>query len=96
MNNNDLIYRSDGINSFYDEICDICADIAAEKIRAIPAVPQPRKGKWVQSDLDSEFVTCSYCKEHEIEGRRAFRPDYAETMNFCPNCGADMRERSEE
>lgn len=54
------------------------------------------KGKWVQSDLDCEFVTCSYCKEHEIEGRRAFRPDYADTMNFCMICGADMRERSEE
>lgn len=38
MNNNDLIYRNDAINSFFNEICDMCADIAAEKISAIPAV----------------------------------------------------------
>lgn len=36
--NNDLIYRGDAIRSFSDEICDMCADIAAEKINAIPAV----------------------------------------------------------
>lgn len=36
--NNDLTRRSDAINSSYDEICDMCAEIAAERIDAIPPV----------------------------------------------------------
>lgn len=38
MNKNDLIYRDAAIDSFVDEICDMCSEIAAERINAIPPV----------------------------------------------------------
>ncbi|MCR5160219.1 MAG: hypothetical protein K6C06_00455 [Lachnospiraceae bacterium] len=55
-----------------------------------------KRGRWIQSDMDDGFVTCSYCKEHRLDGRMALRPDYATGLNFCSNCGADMRKGKEE
>lgn len=50
-------------------------------------------GKWVDA-LDTaggEYYRCSECGSY-IE-KTYFANDYM--VNFCPNCGADMRERSE-
>ena len=41
------------------------------------------QGKWIESDVpESILVKCSICGFH----------CGAITYNFCPNCGADMRE----
>ena len=47
------------------------------------------RGKWidaVQSCHDSPHVKCSVCGEYYWR--------YFNKFNFCPNCGADMREES--
>lgn len=60
-------------------------------IDAIPAadVRPVVRGKWVdavQSCHDSPHVRCSMCGEYYWR--------YFNKFNFCPNCGADMREES--
>ena len=54
-----------------------------------PAQPEPKRGKWIyKTDLitvPTGYWECSECKE----GRLLYE------ANFCPNCGADMREETE-
>ena len=60
--------------------------IAIEKICEAPTIePERKKGKW--EPFDFPWFRCSECgaeRENEI---------FME--NFCPNCGADMREANE-
>ena len=54
-------------------------------IDSIPAVRKYERphGKWIESDVpESVLVKCSVC---------GFNCG-AYTFNYCPNCGADMRE----
>ena len=52
---------------------------------------EPKKGKWTAVFIDYTDGTigsrceCPFCKEQQLTW-----------TNYCPNCGADMRERSEE
>lgn len=62
-----------------------------ERLKRIPAadVRPVVRGKWVdavQSCHDSPHVRCSMCGEYYWR--------YFNKFNFCPNCGADMREES--
>lgn len=85
------------------DCCAVCADIECcdyakgsyggckeiEGIRAIPAadVKLVVRGKWkdaVQGAHDSPHVRCSICGEYFWR--------YFRDFDFCPNCGADMRE----
>lgn len=46
--------------------------------------PEPKKGRWMLRNADSGFHTdcvCSECKSRHAIG-----------WNFCPNCGASMKE----
>lgn len=63
----------------------------AETVRmAIKALEQePRKGHW---EHDRVNVRCSNCGRGYKD---AFGRTSAITYNFCPNCGADMREVEE-
>ena len=54
-----------------------------------PTVEQ-KQGKWIQAELDKDFVVCSVCKNEGNKHCRAYRPDYASWLNYCPNCGARM------
>lgn len=63
----------------------------AENIRLIPAadVRENKRGRWkdaMQSCHDSPHVKCSVCGEYYWR--------YFKKFNYCPNCGADMREES--
>ena len=61
---------------------------AADRIPAADVRPVVR-GKWkdaMQSCHDSPHVKCSVCGEYYWR--------YFKKFNFCPNCGADMREES--
>lgn len=64
-----------------------------ELIKAIPAVdvrPVVR-GKWIWfGDCSNEGLYCSVCKNKIHEARNPKK----KLSNFCPNCGADMREES--
>ena len=46
---------------------------------------EPRKGHWIPYLKEGLIVKCSECKSRYTLG-----------YNFCPNCGADMREEVEE
>lgn len=66
--------------------------LIVERMQKIPAadVVKRKKGKWETAYLDHEAFgvrpTVWYCSEcHQITTFRTF---------FCPNCGADLREKS--
>lgn len=70
----------------------INADEIAEQIKKIPSadVAPVRHGVWIPTPCpgieNAYLVVCSKCKA-EIYVSNDFNPS-----NFCPNCGADMRE----
>lgn len=63
-------------------------------------VQEPKRGKWIKRKdaMGKDFYICSNC-ETEVLWRDVrgvlLRVDM-QNANFCPNCGADMMERSEE
>ena len=63
------------------------SDIDRQTILGLPsAEPERKKGKWLTVDAGYyDYVKCSQCGETLVWGK-----------NFCPNCGADMREGEEE
>jgi Zn finger protein HypA/HybF involved in hydrogenase expression len=66
------------------------------------AIEALSKGHWIEKEVfdnqDSEVIEsyqsarCSHCGKYHTTPYSYFFDNY----NFCPNCGADMRERSEE
>lgn len=59
--------------------CDKCSDYMEKRPH----------GKWVPSPITCEDFVCSEC------GAGCWYYDvskYVKTSNFCPNCGADMRD----
>ena len=87
---------------------DVCADDAEEilaiskgfalainYIKTIPAadVVKRRRGKWITSmgliDVHHRVCKCDQCGNSIISLRRL-------VVNFCPNCGADMREEDDD
>ena len=56
------------------------------------------RGKWIQTTQllgwrDEECAVCSVCGEDFVLDEWAM-DEFTNLMNFCPNCGADMREES--
>lgn len=102
----DLIYRSDAIKAYNDAMDELVKtemkefDLAdftecefdttqckliARKIEAIPAV-ESKQGEWI-SMCGNKRCDCSMCGkgfDHTYE--------WIERWNFCPNCGAQMKE----
>ena len=61
---------------------------AADKLTVIDPESLRPKGRWIEEhplDFDKTFCTIFVCSEC----RRRYRTP---NMNYCPNCGADMRE----
>ena len=82
----DLIDRDATIKSICEKECDALKPCQAEceSIWAVKEMPSvPRKGKWILDNPHSEIYryACSECHAHH-------RARY----DFCPSCGADMRE----
>ena len=92
----DLIRREDALAvlCFSQETGQmVCGDLRKllEEIKAIPsAEPERKKGKWLHkpNEYDDDTYECSRCGEPWtlIEGTPK-----ENNMNYCPNCGADMR-----
>ena len=53
---------------------------------ALPTI-QPKRGKWIIKDDTERFIAQCNCCRYIEDSRRI--------KNFCPNCGADMREVTE-
>ena len=53
------------------------------KLLELPSA-QPRKGKWIDSGYGVECSLCGEWYPHASIARNQ--------LNFCPNCGADMRQ----
>jgi hypothetical protein len=59
-------------------------------LKQVPTIePERRKGEWIAhpDDTFDEWFCCSVCHK----GLTMFDGTY----NYCPNCGADMREDGE-
>lgn len=89
----DLISRQAAI----DEVCKMmreCFGADEEKLDAIevtlhelPAVqPERKRGEWIN---EGRIIRCNKCKigYAVVKGMKS-----AITYNFCPSCGADMKE----
>ena len=82
----DIIYREDAIKAInlraiipHDVASAQYANMAINAIRSVPSADR-LQGVWTNAGILT--VHCSNCKSefHELEA-----------MNYCPNCGADMR-----
>ena len=82
----DLISRQAAIDALYH--VDEYNGRSVEAIRKLPpAQPEPKMGKWERhycEDGNPDGWQCDKCKEWYYFGQTL--------PNFCPNCGADMRE----
>jgi hypothetical protein len=67
-------------------------DRLTKKIENLPPSPTPSRphGKWVFSPDDAEG-TCTIC-QYKIYGRKYQGHYMIVPYNFCPNCGAEMKE----
>ena len=52
----------------------------------VNGTPTHKKGKWVNDPYEDFLPHCSNCDSAW---------SYAENMNYCPNCGAEMRGNKE-
>lgn len=86
----EYIEREKAFDAVFAQFCassdetEAALNAAIEEIRAIPAadVRPVVRGEWVQVMGKYDWmVKCSRCNGVPLE-----------TSNFCPNCGADMRE----
>ena len=81
----DLMERWDIADKQKEELVrQVMADIVVPIVVSQPTVePERKKGKWTEVDEDEYWgmwYRCSECGKTSIRG------------NFCPSCGADMRE----
>lgn len=92
------------IDKVLSELCLSHKDIiyidkneTAERIRKIPSIDiEPKRGEWKIEETESVWgkgymLTCSECGDTFRVTESALSHEH-----FCPNCGADMREREGE
>ena len=66
---------------------------AVSLVESMPsAQPERKKGKWHITDAYPYNVYCSECHTRFAQTRWVVWEDGSLPRNFCPNCGADMRE----
>ena len=80
----EYIKREDvlALSHYDDHDCEI---VDVEDVEKLPSadVIERKKGKWMYKKITTDLHVvgqCSVCKERRV------------IDNFCPNCGADMRE----
>lgn len=80
----------------------IGAALAKQYIETLPsAQPERMRGRWIIKDNPGTGwyrVTCSECGEDVTSTAPCigFYPNAKVTWDYCPNCGADMREVDDE
>ena len=96
----DLIERNNAINAIVKMPFKIDADgynwiLRIDVLKELEDIPstnsKPKKGKWIDTTWKHTYK-CSECGNFlEFHGVNAGRGD----ANYCPNCGADMRDKDE-
>ena len=62
--------------------------VTKDEIEDMPTI-QPKRGKWIKTARWGRVYYCDQCRNYlDFDGVNAGRG----STNFCPNCGADMRE----
>ena len=98
----DLISRKAAINAIDECYCggeDSCGEPWIYKENAVEAIqmiepiqiaePKRIRGKWIKTARWGRVYYCDQCRNYlDFDGVNAGRG----STNFCPNCGADMRE----
>ena len=86
----------------FENGCDTLREDAADAIEVLSKTEKTtdelqadvrpvRRGKWIKyAPHNSDMMTCSECEKYWILDGDQY--DY----HFCPNCGADMREKTDE
>lgn len=68
--------------------CHRFTKVIRQTVEELKSQPQRMRGRWMEhyshEDGERDGVECSECRTHFYFG--------GQLMNFCPNCGADMRE----
>lgn len=94
MSDKDTIYRQaalDAVNAYLglSAVSRTIQNMTSiqEILEKLPSAEPRKKGKWIdKSDgIDGAWNYCSVCMEQAID-----------LYDFCPNCGADMREGDSE
>ena len=65
----------------YDETKILVLAKVINMVDELPTIDAPKKGEWSYNPKDAYKYECPYCGKHFPDG-----------WNFCPSCGADMRE----
>jgi len=89
----DAVFPVDPMKSEYAQGIACGAALAKTYVEQLPsAQPERKKGKWIYKN----FVWfCSECDNSPTKGM-GYVQGHDELYDFCPHCGADMRERKEE
>lgn len=78
------IDRNEAIRRF-DHMRELTADQVVDMLKRVPTADRP-KGEWLNKEGVYGAVYCSEC-DYELR---------VNNTNFCPNCGADMRNDEDE
>ena len=89
----EYIEREAAIDCLHFVCVPQCRQYAQEEIKKIPAadVRSVVRAKWEWND-NNGYYYCGNCKA--VSPREDQDGEYIDCPNFCPNCGADMREES--
>ena len=86
----DLISRQDAIDVVQNRHMMLNKEkvLLINDLEKLPSA-EPKKGKWIKTARWGRVYYCNQCRNYlDFDGVNAGRG----STNFCPNCGADMRE----
>lgn len=89
MSSADCISRQDAIDAV--DVSNLHRGIVSalqEILRELPSAE--RKGHWVETDAYPHRVYCSNCYKTYLRNKE-WIDELGVPMNFCPNCGANMK-----
>ena len=90
-----LVKKEDVVNALTKQINDALRLVPELYVRPQDAVER-KKGEWQITDAYPHNVYCSECHKKFAQTHWAVWEDGSLPRNFCPNCGADMRETEDE
>ena len=86
----DLISRQAAINSPVKMVAQGLDWVPVYHLEQLPSAE--RRGRWIEEYSANHFqAKCSACGESTLYGITYDLEGNAYYMNYCPNCGADMR-----